>query len=135
MSAYSQNETQFKDGAVLCEALAMLGYTAEQVEVYKMADNLYGYHGDKREDTANIIIRRKFVGYGSNDIGFKLGTNGTYSAIISEYDSQRHGEEWLRKLKAAYAERAILKQAKLQGMKFAGRTTNNGKVQLCFVQA
>jgi hypothetical protein len=135
MSAYSQNETQFKDGAVLCEALAMLDYTAEQVEVHKMADNLYGYHGDKREDTANIIIRRKFVGYDSNDIGFKLGTNGTYSAIISEYDSQRHGEEWLRKLKAAYAERAILKQAKLQGMKFAGRTTNNGKVQLCFVQA
>ena len=135
MSAYSQNETQFKDITTLCEALTVLGYTAEQVEIHKIADNLYGYHGDKREDTANIIIRRKFVGSVSNDIGFKLGTNGTYSAVISEFDSRRHGAEWLRKLKAAYAERAILKQAKLQGMKFAGRTTNNGKVQLCFVQA
>jgi hypothetical protein len=110
-----------------------MGY--DQVEVNKIATNLVGYHGDKRKDTAEIIIRRKHVGNASNDIGFKLGANGTYGAIISDYDSHRHGTEWLKQLSCKYAEHGIMLKAKQQGFRFAGKTTNNGKTQLSFVKA
>ena len=47
--------------------------------------SLYGYQGDRRKETANIVIRRKFVGSASNDLGFQK-TDAGYVAVISEFD-------------------------------------------------
>src|SRR5581483_12511644 len=40
--------------------------------------HLYGYLGDARPETAEIVLRRFHIGRGSNDVGFKLGADGTY---------------------------------------------------------
>lgn len=58
---------------------------------------LYGYHGDMREERANIRIPRDLVnqwlsGGASNDAGF-LKTDEGFSAIISDYDNGRWWSE------------------------------------------
>jgi len=72
----------FKDRECLLAALAECGY-AEVEEGESLS--LYGYQGDRRKETANIVIRRKFVGSASNDLGFQK-TDAGYVAIISEFD-------------------------------------------------
>ena len=135
MSAYSTNKTIFKDKDCLLKALAEMGFDSSKVEVHDTATNLVGYHGDKRADVAEIIIRRRYVGSMSNDIGFKKNTDGTYEAIISEYDSSRYSSAWLGKLSAAYARNGILERAKRLGLRPAGTIKKDGKTQLAFVRA
>ncbi len=105
MSHYSVCKTKITRKGTLIKALQTIdnGKWANAVEVYDVADNLVGYQGDKRKDKANLIIRRKNVGSSSNDIGFVLAEDGTYQAIISDYDSGRHNAAWLDKLNQTYA--------------------------------
>ena len=88
------------------------------VEVHETATNLYGYHGDVRQDSAEIIIRRKNIGSSSNDIGFKQEADGTWNAIISEYDSRRYNQDWLNKLTQGYTKEVIKDIAHDQGFIF-----------------
>lgn len=132
MSKYSENQTQFKDAELLVQALAEMGYTT--VEVNKEAQNLVGYHGDTRADKAEIIVRRAYIGKASNDIGFRRNVNGTYGAIISDFDSHRHNAQWLSKLKVKYAEKGIMRTAARQGLRFTGSKVVNGKSQFQFVK-
>ena len=81
-----------------------MGFKAEQVEDHEEAQNLYGYQGDKRAQKANIIVRRKYVGGSSNDIGFEKKEDGTYAAIISDYDRGRYNDQWMKKLESAYGQ-------------------------------
>lgn len=72
----------FKNRECLLQALAECGYgTVEEGE----ALSLYGYRGDQRPETAQIVVRRKFIGSASNDLGFQK-TDAGYVAVISEYD-------------------------------------------------
>jgi hypothetical protein len=74
----------FKNRECLLQALAECGYeTVEEGE----ALSLYGYRGDRREETAQIVVRRKFIGSASNDLGFQK-TDAGYVAVISEYDQR-----------------------------------------------
>ncbi|MGC2236053.1 MAG: hypothetical protein WA584_07820 [Pyrinomonadaceae bacterium] len=74
----------FKDRECLLKALAECGYgTVEEGESL----SLYGYQGDRREETAQIIVRRKFIGSASNDLGFQK-TDAGYVPVISEYDQR-----------------------------------------------
>lgn len=133
MSKYSESTTEFKDAELLCEALRELGYTPQ---LHQTAQHLTGYQGDQRAETAEIIIPRAQVGNSANDVGFKRNANGTYGAIISEYDgSVNCTPAWQKRLKSTYAEKAVMRQAKRGGLKFAGKETKNGKVQLKFVKA
>ncbi len=76
--------TAFKDRECLLKALAECGYgTVEEGESL----SLYGYQGDRRPETAQIVIRRKFIGNASNDLGFQ-NTDAGYVPIISEYDQR-----------------------------------------------
>ena len=60
MSMYCNIKTQFKNRAALIAALMETGrWTAEQIEVHDEPRHLYGYHGDQREQTAHVIIRRQ----------------------------------------------------------------------------
>jgi hypothetical protein len=130
MSAYHTQQTQYKDRDCLVAALNAQGY--KEVEVHEVATNLYGYHGDMRAQKANVIVRRKFVGTAANDLGFIKAEDGTYSAIVSEFDSGKHNEGWFKHLKKAYTEAVDMKTAARQGFKFLGRKIVNGKVQLQF---
>jgi Protein of unknown function (DUF1257) len=134
MSAYGNLETQYKDQQCLVEALAEVGY--KEVEIHEgEGANLVGYHGDTRQQKANVIIRRKHIGGASNDIGFKKQPNGTFSAIISDYDSHRHGAKWLTDLKRNYTEKVVVKEAKRQGLKPYKTTTVGGKKVIQYLVA
>jgi hypothetical protein len=93
-----------KDRRLLLAALADLGYT--QVEEGE-ALPLYGYQGDRRPETAAIVVRRRHLGSASNDVGF-AGTPAGYVPIVSEYDQRTlHGGRFLVELRTAYSERVI----------------------------
>jgi hypothetical protein len=96
MSAYITIETKITDENMLLQALADLGIT--EVERHEVAQHLYGYQGDERSETAEIIIRREHVGEGSNDIGFKRRADGTFEAIVSEFDQVPHVGRWVGRL-------------------------------------
>ncbi len=117
MSHYSKIETQIVDCDSLIQALNDMGY--RYVEVNETAQNLYGYQGDMRPEMAEVIVRRKYISGESNDIGFKLSPNGTYNAIISEYDEELLGKDWLGKVCQTYAEHAVVKKLSLQGFEVA----------------
>lgn len=98
-----------------------------------VAQNLEGYHGDKREDVAEIIVPRIAIGAASNDIGFKRQEDGTYAAIVSDYDKHAHNAAWMTRLKVAYADRGIMQRAAKQGLRFIGKKSVNGKLRLQFM--
>lgn len=77
-------ETAFKDRECLLNALRECGY-AETEEGEALS--LYGYQGDKRKETAQIVVRRKFIGSASNDLGFQK-TDAGYIPVISEFDQR-----------------------------------------------
>ena len=94
----------FKDRRLLLAALADVGYTdVEEGEALA----LYGYLGDKRTETAQIVVRRKYLGSASNDLGFVYTPQG-YVPIVSEYDQRvLHGGQFLAKLRTAYHEHVV----------------------------
>jgi hypothetical protein len=135
MSEYSEAQTEFSDPQVLIEALAAVGYTTVENHIGK-PQPLVGFQGDFRTQDgqghttnpalalkADIIVRRRYVGGASNDLGFVKGADGKFKAIISDYDSSRHTPAWLAKLKGEYAEINVVKTMKRMGVKITGRTT------------
>lgn len=101
MSHYSKVKTLIKNRACLVKALADVGF--KDIEVYDIAQPLVGFQNDIRKDKANVIVRRKYVGSASNDLGFVLQEDGTYGAIISDYDSSTYNKKWLDKLQQRYS--------------------------------
>jgi len=94
----------FKDRGLLLAALADLGYS--QVEEGE-ALSLFGYRGDRRSETAEIVVRRHHLGSASNDLGFARVMGG-YVPIVSEYDQRvLQGGQLLPRLRTAYNERVV----------------------------
>jgi hypothetical protein len=94
----------FKDRRLLLAALADLGYTeVEEGEALP----LYGYQGDRRPETAEMIVSRQHLGSASNDLGFSRMPQG-YVPIVSEYDARfLHGGQFLTRLRTAYSEHVV----------------------------
>lgn len=113
MSHFTVIKTQFVDTDLLVQALADLGFP--QVEVHETAQHLYGFQGDLRPQTAEVIVRRDYIGPSSNDIGFKRSAEGTFEATISEYDRRQFTQEWLDLLAQRYAYHTALAQLAQQG--------------------
>ena len=113
----------FKDRRLLCGALADLGF----VEVEEgEALPLYGYEGDRRAETAELVVRRRHIGIGSNDLGFRHTERG-FIPVISEYDQQTLLDgQFLPRLRAAYAERVV--EAVRQRLRGSVRRTVEGSV-------
>jgi hypothetical protein len=128
MSKYNRQKSTYNDRDCLVAALNEQGYT--DVEVHEEAVNLIGYHGDTRPEKANVIVRRKHIGTAANDLGFVKEADGTYSAIVSDYDSRKHGAVWMTGLKKAYTEKRLIKHAAKNGLKYLGKKVVNNKVQI-----
>lgn len=124
MSAYSRNKTIYKDRDCLVEALGDMGYAKEVIELHEKAVDLIDYCGRKTHylgdkddngtlinDRAHVIVRRKHVGGAANDLGFQQQKDGTYSAVVSAYDTSKHNASWMTDLKAAYGKAVINKTA------------------------
>lgn len=125
MSAYNEIDTQYTDQQCLVEALQEMGY---KPQVHEKAEKLEGYHGDKRTQTAEIIIPRHQVGGASNDVGFKRNADGTFTAIVSDFDkSGNFGTKKQQQLKKIYAEKMAMKQARAKGLRFIKKETATNK--------
>ena len=94
----------FKDRRLLLAALADLGYSVvEEGEALP----LFGYQADRRPETAEIVVRRQYVGSASNDLGFARTELG-YVPIVSEYDLRAlQGGQFLPRLRTLYSERVV----------------------------
>ena len=119
-------EYVLKDRRLLLAALADLGYT--EVEEGD-ALPLYGYQGDRRPETAEIVVRRRYLGAASNDLGFARTPDG-YVPIVSEYDQRTlHGGQFLAKLRTAYSEHVVEEvRQRLHGT--VRRTVEGGVVKI-----
>jgi hypothetical protein len=105
MSKYLEfREFLLKDRRLLLAALADLGY-AEVEEGEALP--LYGYRGDRRPETAEVVVRRHHLGSASNDLGFARTPDG-FVPIVSEYDQRvLHDGRFLVRLRTAYSERVV----------------------------
>lgn len=112
MSAYMTLLTPMTDQECLLAALADLGFDASKVEVHATPVNLVGYVGDRRTQTANIVIRRQHVGAASNDVGFLASATG-FQAFVSGFDHPRFGTGWLSQLNTRYQTHWTAKQERL----------------------
>ena len=129
MSHFTRLKTRITDKAALVKALADVGY--KLVEAHDTPQHLYGYGGDKREQTAEVIVRRKYVGRASNDIGFRRTDDGSFEAIISLYDRLKHSRGWLDRLTQRYAYHVA--RAKLQEQGFdlvSEEAAKDGRIHL-----
>jgi len=133
MSAYREQKTSINDPQCLMTALQSMHFKPIR---HATAVQLEGYHGDKRQQTAEIVIPRAQVGGASNDIGFKRQKNGSFAAIISDYDSSKYNAAWLKDVKLRALEAKATRIADKQGDYLPAERTvlPNGKVQLRFVQ-
>jgi hypothetical protein len=113
MSHFTCIKTQIKSRDALVKALADVGF--KTVEVHEAAQPLYGYQGDVRPETSEVIIRRQHIGQWSNDIGFKCQDDGTFEAIISEYDRSQYSQAWLNHLTQRYGYHTLMATAPEQG--------------------
>ncbi len=132
MSKYMEIMTKITEETHLIAALKEMGFSpivhAEPVQ-------LKDWHGIKRPDRAQIVIDRHNTGLGaSNDIGF-IKENGSYRAIISEYDARnKFGERWMGKLAQTYTTLRTLSVARQKGYILQSRTvTDQGKIQMKFM--
>jgi hypothetical protein len=117
MSHYSKIKTKIMERDALIKALADMGYT--NVEIHESPQHLFGYKGDRRPEQANVIVRRKYINPSSNDIGFRLTDDGSFEAIVSEYDQGLLGKGWVGQLTQKYAEHAVLSKLQAQGFSVA----------------
>lgn len=113
MSHFTRVRTRLRDADLLAAALTNVGFA--QVEIHDEPQTLYGYRGDARPERAEIIVRRQHIGRASNDIGFARQPDGSFEAIISEYDRRRYDHRWLAQLTQAYGHAAALRYAETHG--------------------
>jgi len=142
MSHYTKVKTKLRNLSALMKALQDMGFTKEMIRNTEKAQHLQGYNGDTREQTAEIIIPRCFVGKAANDIGFKLQADGTYEAIISDYDRSSnnarknthhqgsYNENWLAKLNQRYAYNNLKEELADQGFFIESDSIENGEIFL-----
>lgn len=125
MSKYKRIQTQITDRDCLVEALQTLGFPFEE----GIGLPLYGYQGDRRAQTAEIVIRRQDIDSAANDLGFHW--NGShYEAVISEYDQKTRGQQMLQQLQQQYAVNAVTTAAKLKGYTVVPQKAEDGVIRL-----
>ncbi|MEU7869023.1 DUF1257 domain-containing protein [Dactylosporangium sp. NPDC049140] len=129
MSHFTRVRTALRDPALLSKALAAVGF--EETEVHDVAQTLYGYRGDARPERAEVIVRRAQISEMSNDIGFRRSVDGTFEAIVSEFDRREYGDPWLQRLTQEYGRAATLEYAEHNGFEVAGEEREtDGSIRL-----
>lgn len=125
MSAYTTLRTRIVSTPHLRMALEDLGFS--NVEIHDEPQSLEGFLGDTRSNRAHVIIRRKYLDWLSNDLGFRRRMDGSYEALISDYDRPRYDEQWLQKLSQRYAYHVAKEQLLEQGFHLVEETVEANK--------
>ncbi len=129
MSHFTVLKAQITDTEVLVKALADLGFT--KLEVHRTPEHLDGYLDDPRPQTAEVIIRRRNIGWFSSDIGFRRQEDRTLEAIISDYDRIWYSEKWLKRLAQCYAYHVGRTKLHEQGLAVVTEETQrNGQIHI-----
>ncbi|MCC6176287.1 MAG: DUF1257 domain-containing protein [Chloroflexi bacterium] len=119
-------EIHVKDRRLLLAALAEIGFP--DVEEGDRLP-LYGYQGDRRPETAEIVVRRQLIGHASNDLAFALTPSG-YVPVISEYDERMLlAGQFLTRLRTAYGE-AVVEEVRRRLHGTSHRTVEGGVVKI-----
>jgi len=130
MSHYVDINTKITDKKALVKALERMGFQ-DHVEQYNTPTNLYGYHGDIRSQKADVIVRRKYVGKLSNDIGFERAEDGFYRSHISEYDeSIGYNSDWTKKLFTYYGVECAKQNADREGLSYTEEIDDQDRIRL-----
>lgn len=134
------NELQITDQRLLVDTLVqdMAFQNGVQgsvpVESFTEPEHLFGYLGDRRPETAEVIVRRDTVGDAANDLGFKRLPSGNFRPIISEYDSDYYNASWLDTLSQKYGERKYAQEMYNNGFSLASKKTlDDGSTEMSFV--
>lgn len=130
ISHYLEIKTKITNRSALVKALCRVGFKENQIEVHDKATNLYGFQGDKRAQKAHVIIRRKDVGAASNDIGFEQKEDGTYEAIISQYDKGKYNQKWLDKVSTYHGVENAKEAFEMHGWDYTESIDDQGRTQL-----
>jgi len=112
---------------------------AKAVECYEAPVNLFGYQGDMRKQTAHVVARADFVnlhlgGGASNDLGFLRRDDGTFEAIVSDYDSNRWWNNAAPRFWQAAAAHSAERDALAEGYQLH-RSEVDGNIRLEVVMA
>ena len=141
MSHFVECQTEFRDPQALVAALIECGFAADQIEVHAESVPLCGYQGDSREQQAHIVIRRKHVGSGANDVGWERQPDGTYRAWISEFDAgvgpykhrrdtARFNQTMQNKIRQEYAYQVIARQQRSLGRSVERQRMPSGEIEV-----
>lgn len=130
MSAYKHIKTEFRSLPLLLQALQEAGVPFEQgVDL-----PLYGYQGDRRAETADLVVRRAHIGCAANDLGFRRAAGGRYEAVISEWDSEADEEgralRVLSRVRQRYARAGVIARARAQGYRVVEEQAPGGVIRL-----
>ncbi len=115
MSAYTTFATRLVSAEHLATALGDLGFAAG--EIHRTPQTLHGWMGDARAQRAEVIVRREHLGESSNDLGFARASDGSFVAIVSEYDRDQCGFDarWMERLTQRYAYHVARERLEAQG--------------------
>lgn len=104
------------------------------VESFASPQHLFGFGGDQRPETAEVIVRRQFVGSAANDLGFKRQESGNFRPIISAYDSRFYNAAWLDELSQRYGERRFIQEMYESGYMLSNKSAiADGSTEMSFV--
>lgn len=117
MSHFTRVRTKLRDTDTLVAALQAVGF--RQVEVHDQPQALHGYYTDGRSERAEVIIKRAHLDQANNDIGFARQPDGSFDAIIEDFDRRRYDAAWLDELARSYSYAATLKYAESHGYEIA----------------
>jgi hypothetical protein len=120
MSHFTQVTTRISNKEMLVACLKELGYDVEEDRLIK------GYRG--QETPADIAVRMK-QGY---DIGFVLGSDGTYSCIADWFGVQGTNEQqFTQKVQQQYALTTVMNKIGQQGFNVVEQQrADNGEIRL-----
>ena len=136
MSKYRVIQAEFKSEPALRQALEdACGEFNIRYEYHAEGASLYGFQGDLRPERAELIIRRQYVGNMANDLGFARQADGSYAAIISEFDSTSRGQKKLDYITQRYAYHAFVNEAEMQGFSVYEQWLPDGSVELSLERA
>ena len=131
MSHFVECQTEFRDPQALVAALMECGFIANQIELHKQAEPLFGYQDDQRPQHAHIVIRRHHVGQAANDVGWERQADGTYRAWISAYDGgHRFDQAMQNRIKQEYAYQLIERQQRARGRRVTRTRLSSGEIEV-----
>lgn len=103
------------------------------VESHEEPVHLFGYEGELRPETGEVVVRRQFIGDFANDLGFKRRKSGNFRPIISEYDAHYYNASWIETLSQKYGERNYAQEMYNNGFSLSSKVVlEDGSTEMTF---